>query len=56
MVNFAPEWVAGFTGICNRYNYQRLHDGIYHHSPADVFYERDKQLLNERMMKILVAR
>lgn len=39
-----------------RYNYQRLHAGIQYLRPADVFFGRDKQLLNERKMKILVAR
>ncbi len=38
------------------YNYQRLHAGIKYLRPADVFFGRDKTVLNNRKMKILVAR
>jgi len=38
------------------YNYQRLHAGIQYLRPADVFFGRDKNVLNDRKMKILVAR
>lgn len=38
------------------YNYQRLHAGIKYLRPADVFFGRDKTVLSNRKMKILVAR
>jgi transposase-like protein len=38
------------------YNYQRLHAGIMYLRPSDVFFGRDKIVLNERKMKILIAR
>jgi putative transposase len=38
------------------YNFQRLHAGIKYLRPADVFFGRDKEILNERKMKIMIAR
>lgn len=38
------------------YNYQRLHAGIQYLRPADMFFYRAKQILNDRKMKILIAR
>jgi hypothetical protein len=38
------------------YNYQRLHAGIKYLRPADLFFGRDKKVLNERKKKIMIAR
>ena len=38
------------------YNYQRLHAGIMYLRPSDIFFGRDKKVLNERKMKIMIAR
>lgn len=38
------------------YNYQRLHAGIKYVRPSDVFFDRDKEVLNDRKRKIVLAR
>lgn len=38
------------------YNYQRLHAGIKYLRPADLFFGRGKEVLNERKKKIMIAR
>jgi len=38
------------------YNYDRLHSGIYYLRPADMFFERDKEMLNERKSKLMLAK
>ena len=38
------------------YNYQRLHAGIKYVRPADVFFDREKEVLNGRKRKIVLAR
>ncbi len=39
-----------------QYNYQRLHAGIDYLRPADMFFERGKQILSEREQKLEIAR
>jgi transposase InsO family protein len=39
-----------------QYNYQRLHAGISYLRPADMFFGRGKQILNERVQKLEIAR
>lgn len=38
------------------YNFQRLHAGIKYLRPADMFFGRDKEILDERKKKIMIAR
>ena len=38
------------------YNHQRLHAGINYLRPADMFFGRGQQVLNERKVKIETAR
>ncbi len=48
------------TNILNdyqyEYNYQRLHAGIKYVRPADMFFDRDKEVRLERKRKIVLAR
>ncbi len=39
-----------------QYNYQRLHAGISYLRPADMFFGRGNQILNERVQKLEIAR
>jgi hypothetical protein len=38
------------------YNYQRLHAGIKYLRPADLFFGREREILNDRKIKIMIAR
>jgi transposase InsO family protein len=38
------------------YNYARLHSGINYLRPSDMFFGRDKNILNERKSKLMLAK
>jgi transposase InsO family protein len=54
-VSYSQAWEV-LNAYAYEYNYQRLHAAIGYLRPADMFFGRNKEILNERKLKLIKGR